>query len=234
MDKLITSCGNIDRKALIRMNKLAAAIYMTAQGIPFIHAGEEWLREKLDENGKRVENSYNASDFVNKIRWDIIEKKENAETIAYYKGLIDLRKAHAALRLSTKEDVAANMEYRWITNEVVLFNIKGKGSVPGEVSDGIVIIFNATKSTKTVDLYAAGVVRGQWEIRVNGEKAGLTRLDTVLDGKVQVAPVSAMVLTKGVAACQHNFKGGECTICGAKQPKSQKKNFLSRFMKKNR
>ena len=234
MDKLITSCGDADRKDLVRMNKLAAAIYMTAQGIPFIHAGEEWLREKLDESGRRVENSYNAPDFVNKIRWDVIEKQENAETIAYYKGLIELRKAHAALRLSTKEDVAANMEYRWITNELVLFNIKGKGSVSGEVSDGIVIIFNATKSAKTVDLYAAGVARGQWEVRVNGEKAGLKRLDTVLDGKVQVAPISAMVLTKGVAACQHNFKGGVCAICGAKQPKGKKKNFLSRFLKKTR
>ena len=234
MDKLITSCGDGDRQALIRSNKLAAAIYMTAQGIPFIHAGEEWLREKLDESGKHIENSYNASDYVNKIRWNLIEKKENAEAIAYYKGLIELRKAHAALRLTTKEDVAANVEYRWITNEVLLFNIKGKGCVPGEVSDGIVIIFNATKSAKTIDLYAAGVARGQWEVRVNGEKAGLTRLDTVLDGKVKVEGVSAMVLTKGVAACQHSFKGGICTVCGARQNKGKKGNFLQRFLKKIR
>ena len=126
------------------------------------------------------------------------------------------------------------MDYRWITNELVLFNIKGKGSVKGEVSDGIVVIFNATKSAKTVDLYAAGVARGQWEVRVNAESAGLKRLDTVLDGKVQIAPVSAMVLTKGVAACQHSFRGGVCTICGARQRKSEKKGFLSRFMKKIR
>ena len=232
MDKLITSCPKADRAELIRMNKLVAAIYMTAQGIPFIHAGEEWLREKLDETGKRVENSYNAPDFVNKIRWDVLEKKDNAQAVAYYQGLIALRKAHAALRLTTKEAVAANVDYRWITNELVLFNIKGKGSVPGEVSDGIVVIFNATKSAKTVDLYAAGVARGQWEVRVNSEQAGLKRLDTVLDGKVQVAPVSAMVLTKGVAACQHSFKGGVCTHCGAKQPKGGKKNFLSRILKK--
>ena len=234
MDKIITSCGEGDRKALVRMSRLAAAIYMTAQGIPFIHAGEEWLREKVDENGKRVENSYNASDYVNKLRWNLLEKKENAQTVAYYKGLIELRKAHAALRLTTKEDVAANVDYRWITNELVLFNIKGKGSVKGEVSDGIVVIFNATKSAKTVDLYAAGVARGQWEVRVNGEEAGLKRLDTVLDGKVQIAPISAMVLTKGVAACQHSFKGGVCTVCGARQRKGEKRSFLSRFMKKGR
>ena len=234
MDKLITSCPKTDRKDLIRMNKMAAAIYMTAQGIPFIYAGEEWLREKLDESGKRIENSYNAPDFVNKIRWDVLEKKENAQTVEYYKGLIELRKAHAALRLSTKEAVAANVDYRWITNELVLFHIKGKGSVAGEVSDGIVVIFNATKSAKTVDLYAAGVARGQWEVRVNAESAGLKRLDTVLDGKVQVAPISAMVLTKGVAACQHSFKGGVCTQCGAKQPKAKKCGFFARITGKCR
>ena len=234
MDKLITSSPKTAREQLIRMNKLAAAIYMTAQGIPFIHAGEEWLREKLDENGKRIENSYNASDYVNKIRWDVLEQKDAAQTVEYYKGLIELRKAHAALRLATREAVVENVDYRWITNELVLFNIKGKGCVPGEVSDGIVVIFNATKSPKTVDLYAAGVARGQWEVRVNGEAAGLKRLDTILDGKVQVAPVSAMVLTKGVAVCQHEYKSGVCAICGAQQKKSEKKGFLSRFLKKDR
>ena len=220
MDKLITSSGKADRKTLIRMNKLAAAIYMTAQGIPFIHAGEEWLRQKVSESGKRVENSYNAPDFVNKIRWDVLEKQDEAKTVEYYKGLIQLRKAHAALRLATKEEVEANVDYRWITNELVLFNIKGKGSVKDEVSNGIVVIINANDTAKTVDLYAAGVARGQWEVRVNGDSAGLKRLDTVLDGKVYVAPISAMVLTKGVAACD------------AKQNKPQKQGFFSRFTKK--
>ena len=233
MDKMITSNPKANREQLVRMNKLAAAIYMTAQGIPFIHAGEEWLREKLDENGKRVENSYNASDFVNKIRWDVLEKKDVAQSVEYYKGLIELRKAHAALRMTEKKKVFANVDYRWITNEVLLFNIKGKAAVPGEVSDGIVVIFNATKSAKTVDLYAAGVARGQWEVRVNGEKAGLKLLDTVFDGKVQVAPISAMVLTKGVAACQHNYKGGVCVNCGAKQRKENKGGFFSFFTKKH-
>jgi pullulanase len=234
MDKLITSCGDLDREELVRMNKMAAAIYMTAQGIPFIHAGEEWLREKLDEKGKRVENSYNAPDFVNKIRWDVLDNRETARTVNYYKGLIELRKAHAALRMATKEEVAANVEYRWLTNELVLFNIEGKGFVKNEVSDGIVVIFNATKSAKTVDLYAAGVDRGQWEIRVNGDRAGLQLLGTVLDGKVKVEPVSAMVLTKGVAKCSHSFKGGECTICGARQPKSEKESLLYRILRKGR
>ena len=234
MDKLATSCKGASRAELIRMNRLAAAIYMTAQGIPFIHAGEEFLREKLDESGKRVENSYNAPDFVNKILWGVLENQDVAQTIAYYQGLIELRKTHAALRLTTKADVSANVHYHWITNELVMFNIKGKDSVKGEVSDGIVVIFNATKESKTVDIYAGGAARGQWEIRVNGEKAGVKLLGTVVDGKVRVAPMSAMVLTKGAAVCSHTYKSGVCTRCGAKKPNYRKFGFLSRFTRKGR
>ncbi len=38
-------------KKTIRMNNLSAAIYMTAQGIPFLQAGEEMLRAKIDASG---------------------------------------------------------------------------------------------------------------------------------------------------------------------------------------
>ena len=87
---------------------------------------------------------------------------------------------------------------------------------------------------KTVDIYAAGAARGQWEIRVNGEKAGVKLLGTVVDGKVRVAPVSAMVLTKGAAVCPHTYKGGVCTRCGAKKPARHKFSFLSYFTRKGR
>ena len=206
MDKLSISRSDADRAELIQMNKLAAAIYMTSQGIPFIHAGEEYLREKFDANGKRVENSYNAPDSVNKIRWDVLENEETAAVRDYYKGLIDLRKAHAALRLTTKADVSANVTYRWITNELVLFDIKGKGSVPGEKADGMIIIFNATTSAKTINLYNHDVATGNWEVHVNGEKAGTVALETITDGVVEVAPISAMVLVKGKEAPQPNVR----------------------------
>ena len=182
IDKLTITKKDSDRADLIRMNRLAAAIYMTAMGIPFIHAGEEFLREKLDETGKRIENSYNSSDFVNKIRWNALAKEDVADNIDYYRGLIAFRKAHAALRLSTAEEVAENVTYKWITNEVVLF----------EVGDAIRVIFNAAEKAQTVPLDG----KDAWNVCINDKAAGTKPLAVIKDGKAEVAPISAMVLVK--------------------------------------
>lgn len=195
VDKLSITKKDTKRDDLIRMNNLAAAVYMTAQGIPFIHAGEEFLREKLDETGKRIENSYNAPDFVNKIRWERLEDAEIAANVKYYQGLIAFRKAHPALRLATAEDVAANVTYKWITNEVVLFDINAK-AVPGESADRIVVIFNATDKEQTIDLTAAGLAEDSWNVCVNDRYAGAESLAVVTGEKVSVSPISAMVLVK--------------------------------------
>ena len=196
VDKLSITKKDTAAADLIRMNNLAAAIYMTAQGIPFIHAGEEFLREKLDEKGTRIENSYNASDYVNKIRWNVLGNEENAAAIDYYRGLIRFRKAHAALRLSSAKEVAANVTYRWITNEVVLFEINGKQAIPEESSDGLLVIFNATAESKDIDLSNLGLAADSWDVFINDTTAGTEVIETITDGKLTVAPISALVLAK--------------------------------------
>ncbi|MBQ8833655.1 MAG: type I pullulanase [Oscillospiraceae bacterium] len=190
VDKLILSTGRseIDDE-VIKMNNLAAAIYMTSQGIPFIHAGEEFLREKLEEDGGRCENSYNAPDSVNKIVWSKLEDETNAKNSAYYKGLIEFRKAHPALRFATTAEVTANVKYEWVTYEVVKFIIDGK-SLANETAETIVVIFNATKSTQNVTLPS-----GEWTVNINGTGAGTASLGTVT-GSVSVDGISAMVLTQ--------------------------------------
>ncbi len=196
-DKLNASKASASEEDRIRMNNLAAAIYLTAEGIPLIHAGEEILRTKVDENGNIIHNSYNSSDFVNSIKWADLDKEEYRDVRDYYKGLIEFRKNHAALRLTSAAEVAENVEYKWITNEVVMFVINGKESVETEVSDGIVVIFNATGSAKEIDLSAYGVAGGEWKVCINHEKAGIEPLAVVTDGEVTVEPISAMVLVKG-------------------------------------
>ena len=190
MDRLALSRPDASRADYIRMNNLTAAIYMTAQGIPFMQAGEEMLRTKVNEDGSFNENSYNASDEVNSLKWATLEDPEYASVFEYYKGLIAFRKAHAGLRLATAEDVKANVTaVEGLPDNVVAFQIQGGAG--GEESDGLYLIFNANPEAVDIQLPA-----GNWDVCVNAEKAGTEALETV-SGKVSVEPISALILVKG-------------------------------------
>ena len=207
IDKMVVSSGNsITKTDLMKMNNLAAAIYMTSVGVPFIHAGEEMLREKLDSTSHtgRCENSYNAPDAVNKIRWDNLDKSfydsnvTYADNVEYYKGLIAFRKAHEALRVDNADDVAKYV-YKWNVDEangVIAYLYTG--SALNDVSSSIMVIFNAGKGEQTVSLPGGTI----WNVCIDGENAGTEVLRTA-SGSVTVDGISAMVL---VAACtdQHN------------------------------
>ena len=208
-DKISVSRADVSEPERIKMNNLAAAIYMMAEGIPLIHAGEEILRSKPSVDGNGVEhNSYNLPDSVNSIKWNDLNKEAYRNVRDYYKGLIEFRKNHAALRLTSAAAVKANVNYKWIAKDVVMFVIGGKDQIAGEISDGIVVIFNAATSPQTVNLYQSdyGVAEGTWNICINDQKAGVETLDSVTvtaaEGQVQVAPISAMVLVKGEAKDQ--------------------------------
>ena len=182
-----TSASEADK---IAMNKLGVAFYMTAQGIPFFQAGEEILRSKPNGDGTFNENSYNAPDAVNSIKWDDLNKAEYMDVYEYYKGLIAFRKAHPALRLTNAADVDSTVEViNGLPAGVVAYNIKG--GVNGETAEGIFAAFNASKAATTVNL-----PEGEWHIFVNSEDAGTTSLGTAT-GTVEVGPSSSVILAKG-------------------------------------
>ena len=203
IDKLVlsTSASGITDD-IISMNNLAAVYYMTAQGVPFIHAGEEFLREKLEEDGGRCENSYNASDYVNHIEWSNLEKDDYADTSAYYQGLIEFRKAHAALRYDTAAEVSANVKNTYSSANVLAFQIDGNAA--GD--DDIYVIFNAGSSATTVTLPT-----GEWTININKKNAGTESLGTAT-GSVSVDGISAMVLTKADEGKDSESSSGKVTV----------------------
>ncbi len=190
MDRISRSTPAESREDRIRMNNLAAAIYMTAEGIPFLQAGEEMLRTKIDSNGGFVENSYASPDSVNSIKWDTLEEQEYQDVYNYYKGLIAFRKAHAALRLTTAEETEANVRpVEGLEKNVVAFDISGDADEGA--SEGIFVIFNANKNATEVTL-----PEGNWNVYIDDAKAGTEAIGTVPGEKVSVAPISAMVLVK--------------------------------------
>jgi len=188
-DRLVTSCPDSTEEELIRMNNLAAAVYMTSQGIPFVHAGEEMLRSKPMWNGGFDDNSYKSSDKVNSLKWDNLNDPQYQDVVDYYTGLIAFRKAHPALRMTDAAEVEAK-----ITGLPGLdFNVVGchiAAGANGEENE-IIAIFNPRRSETTVTL-----PEGEWNICVNAQDAGTASLGTAT-GEVTVEAISAMVLVKG-------------------------------------
>ena len=97
IDKLrLSVTGNRAEGELHPIAKLIHAILLTAQGVPFIRAGEEKMQDKQGEP-----NRFRSPDAVNQIDWPL--KAEHRGLFDYIRQLIALRKAHPAFRIPTAE-----------------------------------------------------------------------------------------------------------------------------------
>lgn len=159
-DKLNLSNLNESMADIILMNKLAATIIFTSQGIPFIQGGEEILRTKCDINGNIIENSYNSSDYVNRIEWT--RKIEFNEVFLCYKNLIKIRKEHPAFRMESSKIIQENLYFLKKGNEfnsdkVVSFRING--NMVNDNYKDIIVIYNANKESIDITL-----PEGKWTL----------------------------------------------------------------------
>ena len=90
VDRLKTSIPTLTPEQLVRLDKLAQTVVFTSQGVPFIQAGEEVMRDK-----KGVHNSYESPDSINAIDWK--RKTTNNDVFIYYKRLIAVSYTHLTL-----------------------------------------------------------------------------------------------------------------------------------------
>ena len=185
IDRIMLSVPDAPRHIQVRMNNLAAAFTLTAQGIPFFQAGEEMLRSKPDGKGGLEHNSFRSSDAVNSIKWDALDQKDVMDTYHYYRGLLKLRKAHDELRLATREEVLETVKPLHVDNpHVVAFGIGKEGHTQ------MIAIFNG--GFEPIDLR---LPQGKWDVVVNAEKAGVNPIET-LEHNIHVEAISAMILVK--------------------------------------
>lgn len=187
-DKLSVSCPEASEEKKKAMNRLCAAIVFTSQGVPFIQAGEEFLRSKpLPEKKGFAENSYNMPDAVNSIKWDNIH--EYPDMIAYYKGLMALRKAHPVFHMQSEAEMTQNLCFLSDTPEnVVAYLLKGKGA--DDTPENILVIFNGNDEEILYNL-----PEGKWKILVDDKTAGADG-KKIISAKADVEPLSALVLEK--------------------------------------
>lgn len=184
-DKISLSCSRKSKKERIRINKFAASIVLTSQGIPFFQAGEELLRSKKREDGSYDENSYKSSDTINSIKWS--KKTENIQVYNYYKGLIELRKSDIFPVMSTTKEIRKNLVfYKKTPRNVIAYTINNI-----ELGNRLCVIHNANEGPITIDLK-----KGEWNIYVNGMIAGGKVIDVIKNGKITVDGVSTVVLSQ--------------------------------------
>lgn len=178
----IKGSGNLLENEAARAALLANGIVLTSQGIPFFQAGDEMLRTKFGDR-----NSYASPDSVNTIRW------ENAslyrEVIAYYAGLIRLRKEHPAFRMDRKEDIKAAVEILAAGGQLVAFMLKGNAA--GDSWRAIVTAYNGGLASQTLELPGGVPV---WRQVVDSGRAGVETLAEIRDGRLTLPPLSMAVL----------------------------------------
>ena len=189
-DKIARSNAFDSKGDRISMDLLAQAIVLTSQGIPFLEGGAELLRTKRGHH-----NSYRAGDEVNQFEW--WRKHEFREVFDYYRGLIEVRRAHPAFRMTTAAQVRAAVRFIPGPPGTVLFELDG--SVCGDEWDFIAVIYNANRHEVEIAL----PTHGEWSIVVARRQAGTRPLDDSAymvkdeegdDVRVRVPAISAMVL----------------------------------------
>ena len=175
-DKLSLSYPDASKEDITKMQQLSLTIVLTSQGIPFLHAGTEFLRNK---NG--VENSYNSGDSINEIDWSL--KSKNIATFNLAQQLIKMRKAHPAFRMTTNELMSKNIRFDEQTAAgIIAYTING--AAIKDTWKKIFVVFNGSAEGKEINL-----PKGKWNIAVDTNKDM-----KVSSGIVSVKKYSAAVL----------------------------------------
>ncbi|WP_410769081.1 type I pullulanase [Fontibacillus sp. BL9] len=116
-DKLCRSVTNADEKARKCMQRLATGIIMTSQGIPFLHAGQEFLRSKGG-----LENSFEAPAEINRLDW--ARCAAHWDEVEHVRILIRLRKQHPAFRLRTAVEVVRHLHVEHAQDSAIAFTLR--------------------------------------------------------------------------------------------------------------
>ena len=165
----------------LAQNRLAAGIYLTSFGLPFMQAGEEFARTK-----KGVGNSYRSSPALNRLDWNRAEQYH--ALVDYYRGLLALRAAFPRLG-STDRHAPEALQFFALEQPLVGWTLPAVWG-DGAAWSALCVFYNPTDTTRTVSLPA-----GQWKLLSDGTSSSLWRGQSrVFTNKAPLAPYSATIL----------------------------------------
>ena len=164
----------------LAQNRLAAGIYLTSFGLPFMQAGEEFARTK-----KGVSNSYRSSPTLNRLDWNRAEQYH--ALVDYYRGLLALRAAFPRLG-STDRHAPEALQFFALEQPLVGWTLPAVWG-DGAAWSALCVFYNPTETACTVPLPA-----GQWKLLSDGTSSSLWRGQSrVFTGNAPLAPYSATI-----------------------------------------
>lgn len=175
-DKLVLSMPGItasERRARAMQGYL---VLLTSQGVPFLHAGCEFLRTK-----KGNDNSYNAGDAINAIDWNLLV--ENELVHRWTRALVSLRKEHPVFRLRDHADIRSRLRFHHMEKPgVLMYSIRGDDLEGEDWAEALVMVNISADKPLDLDLPP-----GTWNLRLDSrrERTGS------IEGRVPVPPLAA-------------------------------------------
>ena len=164
----------------LAQNRLAAGIYLTSFGLPFMQAGEEFARTK-----KGVGNSYRSSPALNRLDWNRAEQYH--ALVDYYRGLLALRAAFPRLG-STDRHAPEALQFFALEQPLVGWTLPAVWG-DGAAWSALCVFYNPTETACTVPLPA-----GRWKLLSDGTSSSLWRGQSrIFTGKAPLAPYSATI-----------------------------------------
>lgn len=184
-DLIVNNCHLTDENDADEITariKLGNVLGLTAQGIAFLHAGQERGRTKPNVHGSKnesinnfVRNSYDSSDNINQIIWTLDDRYQNVAD--YTAGLVRLRRETSAFRLGTAKKVSSCMR-QIVTGKgdqsVIAFTVK---------ADGTTYIVAVNAGVNPVSINTSLNLKGA-KILVDAESAGVQAIENPVGVKV--------------------------------------------------
>lgn len=180
-DKLELTNPGESEEVRKQMHKLSSSILLTSQGVPFLHAGQEFMRTKYGDH-----NSYKSPDSINQMDW--LRRAAYNNEVDYMKGLIDLRKKYPAFRMTSTEQIKKHILFIDAPKNVIAYSIDGKGN--GNKNENFMVAHNANRESVDITLPS----KGPWKVLVDGKQAGSKTLYVVHNNKIKVPALSSFVL----------------------------------------
>lgn len=127
-DKLNVCCDE-DKNTKRAMQRLGTAITLLSQGIPLLHAGQEFCETKFGDH-----NSYKSADKVNSINWD--RAYEFKDDIDYVKKIIKIRKENPLFRLNKAKEITEKIKV-YVNDGLITYKLTDQ-------QNEIIVLFNPT------------------------------------------------------------------------------------------